>query len=46
MIVCWNDFLSAMNFEETFASFFDIPFQKKEEDSFCSRIMKEDNGVP
>jgi len=44
-----NDFLSAMNFEETFASFlvfFGIPSQKKEEDSFCSRIMKETNRVP
>jgi len=36
-----NDFLSAMNFEETFALFFDILSQKKEKDSFCSRIMKE-----
>jgi len=37
-----NDFLSAMNFEGTFASFFSISFQKKE-DSFW--IMREANRV-
>jgi len=41
-----NDFLSAMNFEGIFVSFFGIPSQKKEEDSFCFRIMRETNRVP
>jgi len=34
------------NFEGTFAKFFGIFSQKKEEDSFCSRIMREANRVP
>jgi len=41
-----NDFLSAMNFEGSFASFFGIPSQRKKENSFCSRIMRETNRVP
>jgi len=41
-----NDFLSAMGFGETFVSFFGIPSQEKEEESFCSRIMSEGSGVP
>jgi len=41
-----NDFLSAMGFGETFDSFFGIPSQEKEEESFCSRVMSEGSGVP
>jgi len=35
-----NDFLSALNFEEAFASFFGISSQKEKENSFYFRIMK------
>jgi len=41
-----NDFLSAMNFEEVFTSFFKIPFRGVEKNSFCSRIMKEIDKIP
>jgi len=41
-----NNFLSAVNFEETFVSFFDVPSQKKKEKSFCSQIVSEASEVP
>jgi len=41
-----NDFLSAMNFEEIFISFFGIPSQGMGKNSFCSRIMKKIHKVP
>jgi len=40
-----NNFLSAVNFEETFASFLGIPSQKEKENSFCFRIMREIEGT-
>jgi len=40
-----NDFLSAMNFEETLVSFFGISSQGRKE-FVCSRIESEANGVP
>jgi len=40
-----NDFLSAMNFEETLVSFFGVSSQGKEE-FVCSRIENEVSGVP
>jgi len=41
-----NDFLSAMNFEETFVSFFGVPSPEKKEESFCSQIVSEAAKVP
>jgi len=35
-----------MGFRETFILFFGITSQDKEEESFCSRVMSEDSGVP
>jgi len=40
-----NDFLSAMNFQETLVSFFGVSSQGRKE-LVCSRIENEANGVP